>query len=212
MTDTYFKGTVGPRVSIPPSSSVTEHDLKFLLRQASGALRKYLETRIPETASRRILADEILQEVWVAAFKSADLLTKLPSDEVMNWLLRVANRRLVSAIRFHMSRKRSANREVILRDVTSSLVNLFDRIAAPGRTPSSQASNNEVANEVRLAIERLPEISRRAIWMHHIDGLDRQKIAEQLDKTPDAVRGILYRGMIQLTHILRDTKKCSSSG
>ncbi len=184
--------------------SVSEMKLRLhrLLRPRAVPLQHYVDSRIPANLKSRIAGEDILQEVWMAAFQSIRSVLELPEDELDRWLYRVADRRLVSTIRFHTNQKRGAGREAMSRDLTTSLVQIYERLGSPQRTPSSLAAQNELAAGVKLAIDRLPEESRQVICMHHIEGLDALEISRRLNKTTGAVRGLLYRGMLQLSRIL----------
>lgn len=186
--------------------------VNIALRNFDGPLRDYLAVRIPGGMKSRIVVEEVLQEIWVAAFKSAMLLTTLSEIEFRNWMYRVANRCLVTAIRYHSTQRRNAGREQPSPDLTTSLVNLFEQIPGPQRTPSSVAMGKEIAVEMRAAIEQLPEAYRSVVWKHHIQGQSLSEIAEAQGTSVAAVRGMLYRAMVYLGKIMKHHAPKGSSG
>lgn len=177
--------------------------LHRLLRSRAALLQNHIESRIPASLQSRISSEDILQEVWMAAFKAVHAVIDLPDDELNRWLYRVADRRLVSTVRFHTNQKRGAGREATARDLTTSLVQIYERLGSPQRTPSSLAAQNELAAEVKLAIDQLPEDSRRVICMQYIEGLNPLEISQRLNKSTGAIRGLSYRGMLQLSRIIK---------
>ncbi len=185
--------------------------LQIRLRSAGEPLRKYVISRIPEGTTQRIGVDDILQEVWIAAFRAEGMLQGLNDDQLLSWLVSVAKYILISHLRFHLNQKRDAFREIAPHDMTTSLVGLAELVVAPQRTPSSLAALNEVAQQVKSAIESLPYPHDKAIWMHHIEGLDKNEIASRLNCSTDAVRGYLYRGLTLLSDVMRG-KSPGSSG
>jgi RNA polymerase sigma-70 factor (ECF subfamily) len=78
---------------------------------------------------------------------------------------------------------------------TSSLLDLFAHVAGRDRTPSSEEGAREAVHAVQIAISALPDDHRRAITMHHIEGRTSDEVAEALQKSLPAVKGLLYRAM-----------------
>jgi RNA polymerase sigma-70 factor (ECF subfamily) len=54
------------------------------------------------------------------------------------------------------------------------------------------------------ALATLPESQRRAIEMHHLEGLPLAEIARQLGSTNAAVAGLLHRGIKALRRQLEE--------
>jgi RNA polymerase sigma-70 factor (ECF subfamily) len=53
---------------------------------------------------------------------------------------------------------------------------------------------------------QLPDSQREALIMRHFHGWSLAQIAEQLDRSPSAVAGLLKRGLQQLRRQLQDWK------
>jgi len=48
----------------------------------------------------------------------------------------------------------------------------------------------------------LPTAQCEAIVLHHLQGLPLSEVAEQLDKSPAAVAGLLHRGLRRLREVM----------
>ncbi|MEK6642481.1 MAG: sigma-70 family RNA polymerase sigma factor [Planctomycetota bacterium] len=174
--------------------------MERLLRSHAANLDAFVNNRIPEKLRSKFSADDVLQEAWVAAFQNCQFLADMPADRFLRWLQYVSKRILISHIRFHtaMKRQRIGRATYEKADLSTSLVDLFQVVRGADRTPSSLAAQNELAGEVRHALDRLPELSRQVLWMHHIEGVELDEMAARLERTPDAIRGLIFRARKQL--------------
>jgi RNA polymerase sigma-70 factor (ECF subfamily) len=68
-------------------------------------------------------------------------------------------------------------------------------LAAEASSPSQQAIRQEELLRMAESLHSLPESQRRAIEMHHLQGLPLAEIATLLETTKAAVAGLLHRGL-----------------
>src|SRR6185436_2242803 len=62
-------------------------------------------------------------------------------------------------------------------------------------SPSQKAERNEHLLRLADALAALPPPQQEAVVLHHLHGLAVSEIAQQLDRTPAAVAGLLKRGL-----------------
>jgi len=162
-------------------------------------LRRYVEAKIPSRLRRTVSADDILQDIWLTAFRSKADIGSLEVEEFNPWLTRVANRRLADAIRRAATAKRGG-REVILyaKQQNTSFVDLFGRVRSPQVTPSREVSTMEAVQAVQIALAALPEDYRTAITLRYINGSSCSQVAEAMRRSHGAVWSLLYRGKRRL--------------
>ncbi len=184
--------------NIFPGRTVTESELQKLLPERSETIRKFIERRIPRRMQPVVAVDDVLQEIWITAFRSIGSFSSYGSDSLDRWLMTIARTRLLNAIRYASQSNRAVDRVQVQVDRTGSYFALFGRIAHPGRTPSSEHACDEAVRAVRVALDALPDDYRRAITMHHIDGRSQSEVATVMQKSTAAVNGLLYRGMLRL--------------
>ena len=86
-----------------------------------------------------------------------------------------------------------------------TVVALLDVIAAPLKTPGSQAVRAEAVRAVLTQLESLPEDQRRAIWLMHVEGMSSAVAAAAMGRTEPSLRGLCARGLKKLQAAVRDT-------
>ena len=172
-------------------------------------LRQYLAEKIPVRLQGAISAEDLLQEVWLSAFQGLGGFRQDGPDALDRWLTYIAHRKLLNAIKATQRVKRGG-RNVIQQgngNRVSSMLDLFVRVAAPCRTPSSEAAAAEAADAVQIALASLPEARRRAVWMRHIEGKPCDEIATAMGKSRPAVNSLLFHGLQQLRDRLGEASR-----
>jgi len=85
-------------------------------------------------------------------------------------------------------------------------VKLNERLAAADEsTPPQQAILNERKRQLKEAIEQLTDEQRDVILMRFMEGIDIRGVAQAVNKTPGAVKGLQYRALRALAEIMQDT-------
>ncbi|MCO6436719.1 MAG: sigma-70 family RNA polymerase sigma factor [Phycisphaerae bacterium] len=190
-----------------PTKPITHDALTQHLSRLAPQLRAYVERRIPAVFRALISPDDVLQETWTAAYRSAGRFEPIADGAIDRWIYRIAEQRLLLALRHLRRQKRGGNVGHVSGYVPdSSYLDLFSRLSSPGRTPSSVAASQEAIRTMRSALDSLDEDQRRAVSLHHLEGLTRAEVAEVMDRTKPAVNGLIYRAMDELRKVLRRTR------
>jgi RNA polymerase sigma factor (sigma-70 family) len=179
-----------------------------LLPRVAG-LRRYVHRKVPPRLRTMISADDVLQEVWLSAYRTVSSFRPDGPGAIDRWLERIANSELVDAIRWARCQKRGGDRGHV-RDVQrriTSLSNLLACVRSPQKTPSSAFSTIENAHAISIALSRLREDRRRAVYLRHIEGRTHKEIASDMAKTEAAVNSLVYQGLRELRVILGDATK-----
>jgi RNA polymerase sigma-70 factor (ECF subfamily) len=122
------------------------------------------------------------------------------------WLRAILARNVADAIRAQGRQKRDIARDRSLEaDFEASSARLGAWLAAEQSTPSAQAVRHEQAVIVANALARLPESQREALVLHYWQDCSLAEIAARLDRTTDAVAGLLKRGLRHLRALLKTT-------
>lgn len=140
--------------------------------EAGTAIRNFLRRRI----SRRDVADELLQETFLAAARRPDRLNAAQSRRA--WLIGIARNILLE----HLRRK-SADR----------MESLSAEPAAP--TPAVEDDRLE---QMRSAIARLPEDSREVLKLRLLDDLSYAEIAEALNLPIGTIKSRIHNAVVKL--------------
>jgi RNA polymerase sigma-70 factor, ECF subfamily len=112
------------------------------------------------------------------------------------WLRSILSHNLADSLRKLAARKRDIRREWSLDDALDRSASRLERwLAAEQSSPSQQAIRQEELLRLAELLAGLPEAQRRAIELHHLQGMPLAQIAAELGSTKASVAGLLHRGM-----------------
>jgi len=174
-----------------------------------GLLRGYLDKHIPARLGQTVLVDDILQEVWVAAFRTAPGFHAGGPDAVDRWLISIAHSKLVDAVRYARRQKRGGDRRYVreAQSAVTSFSSLFTRLQGAQHTPSQDTHLIETAHTMLMALNQLSARQRRAVELQFLHGSSRREIAAELETTEKAVKELVHRGLQVLRSILGPAAK-----
>ena len=141
-------------------------------------------------------AEEVVQETWLALLRGLDGFEQRSS--LQTWLYRVAlNRARTRGVR-------DARTSGVRPAVDPQRFRPDDDPEWPGhwadpprawqRDPQVQLQSAEVLDQLRSAIEGLPERQREVVVLRDVQGLTTDEVAEVLGTTTGNVRVLLHRG------------------
>lgn len=135
----------------------------------------------------RAEAEDLAQESFIAAFQA--LSTFRADSKFSTWLYRIAVNRCKDWLRS----KRSGRgcQEV---DVNEDL----DLQVREERTPETLLSQQQVADELERAIQRLSPLYREAFILKHVEGLSYEEMEQILGVNKDTLKMRVYKGRVQL--------------
>lgn len=178
--------------------------VQALLMPRAESVHGFVKRRIPAGLAAEIAPDDVLQEVWMAVFHGGHLGEVVRLDAIGDldtWLLTVARRKLVDAIKKARCVQRGGGKRINRYrrgGKTNSHWDLLSLMAAQQRTPSSEEAAMEAASAIQNALSSLPEDYREVITLHHLEGLPQGDVAIIMQRSRPAVRGLLRRGMCAL--------------
>jgi len=163
--------------------------------EAFGLLIDRHATAIVNLAYRmvgnRAEAEDLAQEAFLAAFKA---LPAFRSDaKFSTWLYRIASNKCMDWLR--VKRPGQSRYDV---DADEQL----DLHIAEEQTPEDLLSQQQVAQELDQAIQRLPPLYREAFILKHIEGLSYEEMEEILGVRGDTLKMRVYKGRVQLSREL----------
>jgi RNA polymerase sigma factor (sigma-70 family) len=191
-----------PKMNAVTTSSSEHEALQDALLSRATKLRNAIERKIPARLRAVISPDDILQEVWISAFgrRSAPRVEDIESFDA--WLMAIADRRLVEAMR-SLTRAKRGGRGGVIRNAdlrAKSFIDLFELAAAKTATPSSEAAVSEAVTVVRIALADMPDSNRQALIHYYIEGRSREQVADLMGRTRGTVNCLLFRGLQLLKH------------
>ncbi len=183
--------------------------LQTLLMERADDLRGYVRVRIPNHLRGVVDAEDVVQEVWTAAFRGIGGYREQGPRSFERWLYTIAARKVLDAHKAAQARKRGGTIRCLraIRSRLSSAVGVMMEPVSPGDTPSRATSAKEASSAVELALDSLPAECREAIQMRYIEGRAVSEIATRTNRTVPAIRGLLYRGLQQLRQQMGNPSK-----
>ncbi|MDH4235967.1 MAG: sigma-70 family RNA polymerase sigma factor [Nitrospira sp.] len=139
----------------------------------------------------RAEAEDLAQETFLAAYKA--LSTFRADSKFSTWLYRIATNKCKDWLRV----KRPGQGQYDL-DADESL----DLYVTEDRTPELLLSQQQVAEELERAIQRLPPLYREAFLLKHVEGLSYEEMEEILSINGDTLKMRVYKGRVQLSREL----------
>lgn len=170
--------------------------LTRLLWHEYDAVLAAINLRLPRDLQRIISPEDLIQDVFLTAFRSFDALAKCEYDAFRAWLFTIARARTIDAIRRQTAQKRDRRREIRSRkngNEHQSLTNLFSEIAGMQNTPSCEVATGEAVSALKAAIDALPAEQQTAVQLRYLKSMDLDEVATRMTKTTDAIRNLLYR-------------------
>lgn len=173
--------------------------LRRLLLRYGDELEAFIAARIPKPLRGVLPTEDVLQEVWTAAFRHLNEFRPAFEGGLLRWLQIIASRKLCDAIRSETSKKRGGLGINIVqgRSFRTTMMAKLGGIFKRTETPSRQMSVEETERAVQVAIASLPEQHAEAVRMT-IEGRSRREIARALNKPTSAVNWLVYSGMSTL--------------
>jgi RNA polymerase sigma-70 factor (ECF subfamily) len=162
----------------------------LLFNEHRGRLRQMIAVRMDPRLRSRFDPSDVVQDTLTEASQRLAGYLDNPPSSFYPWLRRLAADRLARLSRDHIHRqKRSVTREVSwpvpLPD--ESVVELAERFADEGSTPSGRLAREELRELVRHALTKLNERDREVLALRFLEQLSAREVAEVLGSTEAAV-------------------------
>jgi RNA polymerase sigma-70 factor (ECF subfamily) len=147
----------------------------------------------------------VVQQTLLEAHRAGDRPAERCDEALARWLRQILANNLVDEVRRFRTQARDVQRERLLEaELESSSARIEGWLAAEQSSPSQRAMRNEELLRLAGALACLPEDQRRAVELHHLQGLALNDIAHQMDRTKGAVAALLFRGLKKLRELLRE--------
>jgi RNA polymerase sigma-70 factor, ECF subfamily len=165
-----------------------EEALPFLDGMFGAAMRL---TRNPSDA------EDLLQETFLRAFNAYDSFE--PGTNLKAWLYRILMNTYISSYR-----KQKRSPQTVSSDEVEDFSLYRQIIEDGGGTPETQVLDSIPDEEVKRALEELPEQFRNAVLLADVEGFSYKEIADITDASIGTVMSRLHRGRKALQKALWD--------
>jgi len=165
--------------------------LAHLERRYLMRLRVFVAHKLGPAMRQRHDPDEIINDAWWRAIKSIDQFEYRNSGSFLDWLRKQVQWVILDLHRAHRGRPGAV-----------PIANSGDDDSNPGLDPSdhgagpiTEVGRRDVRDHLVKSLEAVPEIYRRVLQRHCLEGWDRQRIADDLGIKANTVSQQLKRGL-----------------
>lgn len=180
------------------------HSLSGLIHGCRPYLRLLARVHRDERLTAKLDDSDLVQEVSTLAIRDFRTFRGTTEAEFAAWLRTITARVAAMSIRHFTMQRRDIQLERQLQneiDNTSRMISA--KFASRDVTPSEQTLQRERAVLLAEAIEQLPDHYREVVILRDFDGLSITQIAERMNRTPDAIRKLSARAMLQIRRSLK---------
>jgi RNA polymerase sigma-70 factor (ECF subfamily) len=145
----------------------------------------------------------VVQQTLLEAYRGREQFRGQTDEERAAWLQRILDRNLIDEVRRYKRANYDATRERSLDAVLAESSAPGEAwLAAEQSSPSQRAVRNEELFNLAAALAELPEDQQTAVVRHHLQGHSLADVACAMDRSKDAVAGLLHRGLTRLRALL----------
>jgi RNA polymerase sigma-70 factor (ECF subfamily) len=170
-----------------------------LLDSYRDKLRRMVAVRFDRRLAARVDPSDIVQESLLEAAARMDDYLRTRPLPFYPWLRRIATDRLADARRRHLiAGRRRVGREEPAGLPDESVAELAERLLAPNSAPSARLGRRERREQVRAALESLPDRDREVLVLRYLEDLSTTDTAAVLGVGEGAVKMRLVRALQRL--------------
>lgn len=164
-----------------------------------GYLRLLAEIELSPRLRVKEDASDIVQQSLLEAHRDLPAYRGQTEAELVAWLKTILTRNLLNAAQHYRTQKCDLRREQPLAErLDQSSARVADFLASEHTSPSQRAANNEQIQQLTDGLALLLDGERDAIVLRHFQGWSLSEISAHLGRPPDAVAGLLKRGLKKL--------------
>lgn len=164
-------------------------------------LRARLVRQMDAVMKSKIEPEDILQQVYLEAFRAISQFTYQGKDSFLRWMYAILDRKLIDEHRAMRAERRDVRREVKAgapnRNQTT-YVDLMARVMAGSSTPSQVVRKDEALGALSACVATLPDHYREVVKMRFLEGRPVADVAETLDRSIGSIHMICHRALKQL--------------
>ncbi len=189
--------------------------LERLMMAHHSHLSADLGQRLPVGMRALISVDDVLQETYLCAFRDIPSFQPRGPGAFYRWLARIAENRLLDAIKAERAVKRGGGRakaEAPTGREPDSVAGWLEMLAVYERTPSQSAAGHQVVAMIQSALGDLKEEYREVLRLRYVEGLPVSEAAARMKRTEGAVCLLCHRALRRLRQDLGSSTRFFGPG
>ncbi len=166
----------------------------WLYRKHQSRLAVFIRYQMSEALRRRYEIDDVMQELFLRAFRDLPHFEYQSPGSFLRWLFQVARNTLRDLARFEDRQKRQVEHESPLRTAES----ISGVEPANSQTPSRILFQRERLAHLLRGLDALAEVDREIILLAKVEGLTSDEMAQRLGRSKAQVSLSLHRALKRL--------------
>lgn len=179
-----------------------------LCRRYYDRVLAVVRMRLGAKLRSKLESTDIVQETFLRILSGLDRFEYRSEGGLMHWLTKNVERSICDQAEHFAAAKRGAGREKLLGAVPG-----MDSVCGPisdlaiAETPSGIVAERELLARIEAAVENLAPEQREALLLVRYEGMSLSEAAEMMQKSPDAVRMLVARAIVQLGRLLTSSAR-----
>ena len=180
--------------------------LNRLFERYYSRVRRIVRMRLGRRLAAHTETEDILQETFAAAVEAFDRFEMRDDASLINWLARLAERKIIAAADFFGAKKRDRRREIRLPAATHNDSSVASaEIADSLDGPLQKAEDAELRALVDDCVAELSDDYRELILLRDYAGSSWEQVARETGRpSAEAARMMHTRAMLELTRRMRE--------
>jgi RNA polymerase sigma-70 factor, ECF subfamily len=186
------------RILIKEACLGDQEAVRRLLVLYHPRLKARLLRQMDATMRSKIEPEDILQQVYLEAFKAIGYFQYQGKDSFLRWLYAILDRKLIDEHRAERAERRDVRREVKAIPAgaqQTTYIDLMARVMASSGTPSQDVRKDEALGVLAACLAGLPEHYREVLRMRFIEGRPVADVAKALKRSIGSVHMICHRAL-----------------
>ena len=139
-------------------------------------------------------ARELQQDVFLQVWQKAGLFDN-ERGSFVTWLVTLAHNKSINTLRSRRYKKSALEVKQDIADITHDSV-------VDHQTPLHDAMESDERRHILSALEQIPELQRKALYLSYYEGYSQSEIAEMLGEPLGTIKTRMRKGMMKLVAIL----------
>lgn len=179
------------QVLIEAAKAGDREAFEVLVSQKRDRIRALVASRLNSRIVFGVDVEDVYQETLLQACRSIANFKWRGGDSFLHWVGGIAENVIL-----HLARKGARERRAPLEeDVPAELI-----------SPSRALCREERLERLEDSLDELSPEHREVILRVRVDGLTFEQVAEEMDRSPEAVKRLLYRALKNLKSAFGDTE------
>lgn len=173
--------------------SGNEEAFAVLLNRHQEAIFKFIYNKIKDTD----LANDLFQEAFVKVIQKLKMGSYQEEGKFLPWVLRIAHNLVIDHFR-----KQAKHRFISERHSWSEDYNIFHRIASEDANYVQQTTLEEVAEQLHVLMQHLPDSQREMIYMRLFEERSFKEISETEGVSINTALGRMRYALLNLRKMI----------